>query len=79
MIRFLSSLNTPLLRFGGEGGCPFYRTAYPVYYPQAEEKRAVKEEKPMRGYYTAGGYYGLVGGRYRLFASESDYIEFMSE
>lgn len=27
----------------------------------------------MRGYYTAGGYYGLVDGRYMLFSSESDY------
>ena len=29
----------------------------------------------MRGYFTAGGYYGLVDGSYRLFASESDYYE----
>ncbi len=29
----------------------------------------------MRGYYTASGYYGLVDGEYRLFASESDYYE----
>jgi len=33
----------------------------------------------MRGYYTNGGYYGNVNGRYMLFASESDYYEFMSE
>ena len=25
----------------------------------------------MRGYFTAGGYYGLVNGEYRLFASET--------
>lgn len=31
----------------------------------------------MRGYYTAGGYYGKVDGRYILFASESDYYEFV--
>ena len=29
----------------------------------------------MRGYYTANGYYGLLNGKYTLFASESDYYE----
>lgn len=29
----------------------------------------------MRGYFTAGGFYGLVDGEYRLFASEADYYE----
>lgn len=29
----------------------------------------------MRGYYTASGYYGLMDGKYTLFASESDYYE----
>ena len=29
----------------------------------------------MRGYFTSGGFYGLVDGVYRLFASESDYYE----
>lgn len=29
----------------------------------------------MRGYYTASGYYGLINGKYALFASESDYYE----
>ena len=33
----------------------------------------------MRGYFTANGYYGLVNGHYRLFASESEYYELMSE
>lgn len=31
----------------------------------------------MRGYFTAGGYYGLVDGVYRLFASEADYYEYV--
>ena len=31
----------------------------------------------MRGYYTSSGYRGCVNGRYMLFASESDYREFM--
>lgn len=33
----------------------------------------------MRGYYTSGGYWGKVGDKYILFASESDYYEFMRE
>ena len=33
----------------------------------------------MRGYFTANGYYGLVDGRYLLFASESDYLEMMND
>ena len=31
----------------------------------------------MKGYFTGSGYYGLVDGRYLLFASEQDYYEFM--
>ncbi len=31
----------------------------------------------MRGYFTASGYYGLIGKQYRLFASEADYYEFL--
>lgn len=33
----------------------------------------------MKGYYVKYGYMGFVGGVYRLFASESDYREFMEE
>ena len=33
----------------------------------------------MRGYYTRSGYRGLVSGRYILFASESDYYEYMAD
>jgi len=32
----------------------------------------------MRGYFTASGYYGLVDGRYCLFASEADYNDYMT-
>ena len=41
----------------------------------AEKK---KEVRRMRGYFTAGGYDGLVDGAYRLFATESDYYEFVA-
>ena len=33
----------------------------------------------MKGYVTASGYMGYVGGRYILFSSENDYIEYMEE
>lgn len=33
----------------------------------------------MKGYSTANGYMGLVDGEYMLFASESDYREYMEE
>ncbi len=33
----------------------------------------------MRGYFTAGGYYGLVDGRYLLFSDESEYYEYIVE
>lgn len=32
---------------------------------------------PIKGYYVADGYMGLVDGRYMLFASESDYIDYI--
>ncbi len=33
----------------------------------------------MRGYFTANGYYGLVDGRYQLFACEADYYEYLED
>ena len=38
-----------------------------------------KEVRIMRGYFTANGFYGLVDGSYRLFASESEYYEMMGD
>ena len=32
----------------------------------------------MKGYHTENGYMGYVDGGYRLFASESDYYEYMN-
>jgi len=31
----------------------------------------------MKGYFTAEGYMGLVNGKYMLFATETDYREYM--
>ena len=33
----------------------------------------------MKGYYTAAGYWGWVGNRFLLFASDSDYAEYMED
>lgn len=33
----------------------------------------------MKGYTTSSGYMGYVNGRYMLFASEEEYIEYMDE
>lgn len=33
----------------------------------------------MKGYYVTYGYMGFVNGQYRLFASEEDYYEYMTE
>jgi hypothetical protein len=33
----------------------------------------------MRGYFTAGGFYGLVDGRYLLFSDETEYYEYLRE
>ena len=56
-----------------------------VYWAQKTENRkrqtgpVVKGDTIMRGYFTASGYYGLVDGRYCLFASEADYYEAMAD
>lgn len=33
----------------------------------------------MKGYHTANGYMGLVDGKYILFASEDDYLEYLED
>ncbi len=33
----------------------------------------------MKGYVTGSGYMGLVDGRYVLFASEEEYMEYMAD
>ena len=38
-----------------------------------------KEVILMNGYYTANGFYGLVGNSYLLFSDESDYYDFMDQ
>lgn len=33
----------------------------------------------MKGYYVTDGYMGYVDGVYRLFANESDYLEYLED
>lgn len=33
----------------------------------------------IKGYHTATGYMGYIDGEYRLFASETDYLDYMAE
>ena len=55
-------------------GSPFNGTPYAISLSCKQDR----EDNDMRGYYTHGGYYGLVSGKYMLFASESDYYDYMS-
>jgi hypothetical protein len=38
-----------------------------------------KEDISMRGFFTAGGFYGMVNGVYLLFSSESEYYDYLRE
>ena len=33
----------------------------------------------MKGFYTSYGYMGYVDGKYKLFATEADYIEYIAD
>ena len=46
---------------------------YPV------NRNAAREVGKMRGYYSTTGFWGLVDGSYRLFASEEDYYDSMTD
>ena len=55
--------------------CPFFRIVNKVSCIQNNRK----EDITMKGYYNNSGYMGYVDGHWVLFASESDYREYMSE
>ena len=40
---------------------------------------SIERSRIMKGYMTAEGYMGYVGGRYILFVSESEYLDYMEE
>ncbi len=48
------------------------------YQRRPEIKFKEMEELAMKGFNTGDGYMGFVDGKYLLFASESDYYEYMS-
>ena len=37
-----------------------------------------RRRHPMKGYVTSAGYMGLVDGQWILFATESDYLEYLT-
>ena len=44
-----------------------------------EMEELAMKELAMKGFNTSDGYMGLVGGKYILFASESDYYDYMND
>ena len=53
-----------------------------VRYPEYRSKivKALRKRRTdMKGYNTENGYMGYVDGGYRLFASESDYREYLED
>ena len=38
-----------------------------------------RKERVMSGYFTYNGYMGFVNGKYMLFASEADYVDYMED
>jgi len=47
--------------------------------PLFQQRAFRKEAQPMQGYYTSVGYMGLVNGEYMLFATDTDYYEYMTD
>ena len=53
-----------------------------IEYSHQKEQTPFTDETEvqiMKGYYTANGYYGLVGNEYVLFSDETDYHEYLEE
>ena len=46
---------------------------------EADNRLSEKGAGMMKGYYNGAGYMGYVEGRWILFASEGDYLEYMEE
>ncbi len=57
----------------------FYTPPIDLYcnHQRKENRIFQKEDFVMKGFYTGDGYMGLVNGKYILFASESDYYEYL--
>lgn len=48
-------------------------------YPVNRKQENGKERGKMKGYYTQNGYWGYAEGRYVLFATEEDYLDYLAE
>ena len=46
-----------------------------TFMVRVPSERYVKGVHDMKGYYVSYGYMGFIGGEYKLFATETDYIE----
>ncbi len=44
-----------------------------------KQSKSFKEDVTMYGYFVEEGYKGLVGGKWMLFPTETEYYEYMSE
>lgn len=52
---------------------------YHLIIRKQEADRSRQEADIMKGYNTENGYMGYVEGRYLLFASEADYLDYMED
>ena len=55
--------------------CPDYRTPFDIEYAHKEKQG----DSNMKGYFVKDGFMGLVNGTYRLFADETDYMEYFDD
>ena len=46
-------------------------------YDRTKVRQRMEGDKDMKGYTVESGYMGYVDGEYMLFASETDYVEYM--
>ena len=46
-------------------------------YDRTKVRKRMEGDKDMKGYTVESGYMGYVDGEYMLFASETDYVEYM--
>ena len=74
-VQVITGLTRPLRGFY----CPFFGTYHFVSYSQKEKISNLREDANMKGYYNNSGYMGYVRGSWVLFASESDYREYMED
>ena len=46
-------------------------------YDRTKVRKRMEGDKDMKGYTVESGYMGYVNGEYMLFASETDYVDYM--